>query len=46
MMTVVSTNDLGKGGFLLQGGKESVKNLKIVKIREHIALITEMSGEV
>lgn len=31
---------------LVLGGKESVKNLKIVKIREHIALITEMSGEV
>lgn len=28
------------------GGKESVNNLKIVKIYEHITLITEMSGEV
>lgn len=31
---------------LVLGGKESVKNLKKVKILEHIALITEMSGEV
>lgn len=31
---------------LALGGKESVNNLKKVKIREHIALITEISGEV
>ena len=31
---------------LALGGKESVNNLKKVKIREHIALITEMAGEV
>lgn len=31
---------------LALGGKESVNNLKKVKILEHIALITEMSGEV
>lgn len=31
---------------LALGGKESVKNLKKVKIREHIALIYEMAGEV
>lgn len=29
---------------LALGGKESVNNLKKVKIREHIALITEMAG--
>ncbi|WP_296585518.1 T6SS immunity protein Tdi1 domain-containing protein [Ruminococcus sp.] len=28
------------------GGKESVNNLKKVKIKEHIALITEMVGEI
>lgn len=31
---------------LALGGKESVDNLKKVKIREHIALITEMVGEI
>ena len=31
---------------LALGGEESVNNLKKVKIREHIALITEISGEV
>lgn len=31
---------------LALGGKESVSNLKKVKIFEHIALITEMTGEV
>jgi hypothetical protein len=31
---------------LALGGKESVNNLKKVKIFEHIALITEMSGEI
>ena len=31
---------------LALGGKESVNNLKKVKIREHIALITEMVGEI
>ena len=31
---------------LLLGGKETVNNLKMVKIREHISLITEMSGGV
>ena len=31
---------------LALGGKESVSNLKKVKIREHIALITEMAGEI
>lgn len=31
---------------LALGGKESVNNLKKVKILEHIALITEMTGEV
>lgn len=29
---------------LALGGKESVNNLKKVKIREHIALITELAG--
>ena len=31
---------------LALGGKESVDNLKKVKIREHIALVTEMVGEI
>lgn len=31
---------------LALGGKESVNNLKKVKIREHIAIITELAGEV
>lgn len=31
---------------LALGGKESVNNLKKVKIREHIAVITELAGEV
>lgn len=31
---------------LALGGKESVNNLKKVKILEHIALIAEMTGEV
>lgn len=28
------------------GGKETVENLKIVKLREHIELIAEMTGEI
>lgn len=31
---------------LALGGKESVNNLKKVKIREHIAVITELAGEI
>lgn len=31
---------------LALGGKESVNNLKKVKIREHIAIITELAGEI
>lgn len=31
---------------LALGGKESVNNIKKVKIREHIALITELVGEI
>ena len=31
---------------LLLGGKETVNNLKKVKIREHLSIIAEMSGGV